>query len=84
MEANRRDGQTSPLRYFKTSPEIIRLTVMLHVRFPLCPHNVEDLRHELGFAVSHETVRYGWSSFRPMFAADLSVRRVEAMGAHRH
>ncbi|MDA7455504.1 IS6 family transposase, partial [Planktomarina temperata] len=25
----------SPFRYFKTRPEIIRLAVMLYVRFPL-------------------------------------------------
>ena len=25
----------SPFRYFKTSPEIIRLAVMMYVRFPL-------------------------------------------------
>ncbi|MDG1103234.1 MAG: IS6 family transposase, partial [Ascidiaceihabitans sp.] len=25
----------SPFRYFKTSPDIIRLAVMLYVRFPL-------------------------------------------------
>jgi len=25
----------NPLRYFNTSPEIIRLTVMMFVRFPL-------------------------------------------------
>ncbi|MDC1059208.1 IS6 family transposase, partial [Planktomarina temperata] len=24
-----------PFRYFKTSPEVIRLAVMLYVRFPL-------------------------------------------------
>ena len=33
----------SPFRYFKTSPEIIRLAVMLYVRFPLSLWNVEDL-----------------------------------------
>jgi hypothetical protein len=33
----------SPFRYFKTSPEIIRLAVMLYVRFPLLRRNVEDL-----------------------------------------
>jgi len=33
----------SPFRYFKTSPEIIRLAVMLYVRFPLSLRNVEDL-----------------------------------------
>jgi hypothetical protein len=25
----------NPFRYFKTSPEIIRLTVMMYIRFPL-------------------------------------------------
>ena len=38
----------SPFRYFKTSPEIIRLAVMLYVRFPLLRRNVEDLLHERG------------------------------------
>lgn len=38
----------SPFRCFKTPPEIIRLTVMLQVRFPLSPHNVEDLLQERG------------------------------------
>ena len=33
-------------RYFKTGPEIIRLAVMLYVRFPLSLRNVEDLLHE--------------------------------------
>jgi putative transposase len=42
-------------RYFKTSPEIIQLAVMLYVRFPLSLRNVEDLLHERGVDVSHET-----------------------------
>jgi hypothetical protein len=29
------NDKTQPFRYFKTSPEIIRLAVMLYVRFPL-------------------------------------------------
>jgi len=33
----------SLFRYFKTSPDIIRLAVMLYVRFPLSIRNVEDL-----------------------------------------
>ena len=37
-----------PFRYFKTIPEIIRLAVMLYVRFPLLRRNVEDLLHERG------------------------------------
>ena len=36
----------NPFRYFKTSPEIIRLAVMMYVRFPLSLRNVEDLLHE--------------------------------------
>jgi putative transposase len=45
----------SPFRYFKTSPEIIRLAVMLYIRFPLSLRNVEDLLHERGIEISHET-----------------------------
>ncbi len=45
-----------PFKYFKTSPEIIRLAVMMYVRFPLSLRNVEDLLHEQGVDVSHETV----------------------------
>jgi transposase-like protein len=41
----------SPLRSFKTSPETIRLAVMLYVRFPLSLRNVEDLLHERGIEV---------------------------------
>ena len=33
--------------YFKASPEIIRLAVMIYVRFPLALRKVEDLLHEL-------------------------------------
>ncbi len=46
----------NPFRYFKTSPEIIRLAVMMYVRFPLSLRNVEDLLHERGIDISHETV----------------------------
>jgi putative transposase len=48
----------APFRYFKTSPEVIRLAVMLYVRFPLSLRNVKDLLHEWGADVSHETVRF--------------------------
>lgn len=74
----------SPFRYFKTSPEIIRLAVMLYIRFPLSLRNVEDLLHVRGIEISHETVRYWWSRFGPMFAAEIRSNRVEAMRAHRH
>ena len=45
-------------RYFKTSPEIIRLAVMRYVRYPLSLRNVEDLLHERGIDITHETVRF--------------------------
>jgi putative transposase len=45
-------------RYLKTSPEIIRLAVMMYVRYPLSLRNVEDLLHERGIDITHETVRY--------------------------
>ena len=73
----------SPFRYFKTSPEIIRLAVMLYVRFPLSLRNVEDLLHERGVDVSHETVRFWWQRFGPMFAAEIRKRRIEGMKSSR-
>ncbi len=51
-------SQSNPFRYFKTSREIIRLAVMLNVRFPLSLRNVEDLLHERGIDVSYEAVRF--------------------------
>ena len=59
----------SPFKWFKTSPEIIRLAVMLYVRFPLLLRNVEDPLHERGVEISYETVRYWWHRFEPMFAS---------------
>ncbi|MEM9376691.1 MAG: IS6 family transposase, partial [Pseudomonadota bacterium] len=47
----------NPFRYFKMSPEIIRLAVMMCVRFQLSLRNVEDLLHERGIDICHESVR---------------------------
>ena len=74
--------QPNPFRYFRTSPEIIRLAVMMYVRFPLSLRNVEDLLHERGIDVSHESVRFWWNRFGPMFAAEIRRKRVEGMRAH--
>jgi putative transposase len=71
----------SPFRYFKTSPEIIRPAVMLYIRFPLSLRNVEDLLHERGIEVSHESLGFWWNRFGPMFAAEIIGKRVEAMRA---
>ena len=73
----------SPFRYVRTSPEIIRLAVMMYVRFPLSLRNVEDLLHERGIDVSHETVRFWWQRFGPMFAAEIRRNRVQGMRSSR-
>ncbi len=65
----------NPFRYFKTSPEVIRLAVMLYVRFPLSLRNVEDLLHERDIDISHETVRCWWNRFGPMFAGEIRRKR---------
>jgi putative transposase len=36
----------NPFKYFKTSPEIIRLAVMMYIRFPLSLRNVEEVLSE--------------------------------------
>jgi putative transposase len=72
----------SPFRYFKTSPEVIRLAVMLYVRFPLSLRNMEDLLHERGIDVSHETIRFWWNRFGPMFAADIRRKRINRKRAY--
>jgi putative transposase len=66
-------------RYFKTSPEIIQLAVMLYVRFPLSLRNVEDLLHERGVDVSYESVRYWWHRFGSQFASQIKKRRAGGM-----
>ena len=41
--------------------------------------NVEDLLAERGIDISHETVRFWWNRFGPMFAAEIRKRRVAHM-----
>ena len=65
----------NPFRYFKTSPEVIRLAVMMYVRFPLSLRNVEELLHERGFNICHETARYWRNRFGPMFAREIRKKR---------
>ena len=75
---------SSPYRYFKSSPEVIRLVVMMYVRFPLSLRNVEDLLFERGIDICHETVRHWWNRFGPLFAADIRRQRVSRMRGFRH
>ena len=77
---------TSPriFRYFKTSPEIIRLAGMMYVRYPLSLRNVDDLLHERGIDITHETVRFWWNRFGTIFASEIRRNRIQAMRSFRH
>lgn len=81
--ADRRDSclmtKANPFRYFNSSPEVICLAVMMYIWFPLSLRNVEDLLHERGIDVSHETIWFWWNRFGPLFARETRRRRVEAL-----
>jgi putative transposase len=70
---------SNPFRYFNSSPEVIRLVVMMYVRYPLSVRNVEDLLAERAIDISHETVRFWWNRFGPMFATEIRKNRVAHM-----
>jgi putative transposase len=63
---------------------MIRLVVMLYMRFPLSLRNVEDLLFERGIDVCHETVRLWWNRFGPIFAADIRRQRANRMRGFQH
>jgi len=68
----------NPFRYFNSSPEIIRLTVMTYIRYPLSSRQVEDLLFERRIDICHETVRFWWNRFGPMFAAEIRKSRIQS------
>jgi len=74
----------NPFRYIHSSPEVIRLAVLMYVRFPLSLRNVEDMLFERGIDLCHETVRLWRNRFGPLFAADIRRRRVSRMREYRH
>ena len=69
----------NPFRYFKTSPEIIQLAVIMYVRFPLSLRNVEDLLHERGIDICHESVRLWVDRFGTHFAKKIRKPRADYM-----
>jgi putative transposase len=71
----------NPFRYFNSSPEVIRLTVMMYIRYPLSLRQVEDLLFERGIDICHETVRFWWNRFGPLFAAEIRRRRAANLRA---
>jgi len=75
---------SNPFRCFNSSPEVIRLVVLMYVRFPLSLRNVEDLLFERGIDICHKTVRLWWNRFGPLFAADIRRQRISRMRGFRH
>ncbi|MGJ3627032.1 IS6 family transposase [Sphingomonas sp. MMS24-JH45] len=63
---------------------MIRLVVLMYVRFPLNLRNVEDLLFERGIDRCHETVRLWWNRFGTMFAGDVRRQRMCRMRGYRH
>ena len=53
--------------------------MMMYVRYPLSLRNVEDLLHEHGIDISHETVRLWWNRFGPLLAGDVRRQRVSRL-----
>lgn len=49
---------SNPFRYFNSSPDVIRLAVMMYVRYPLSLRQIEDMLFERGLDICHETVRF--------------------------
>ena len=84
MSRESRAKPPSPFRCFNSSPEVIRLAVLMYVNYSQSLRNVEDLLHERGVDISHETVRYWWNRFSPMFASDIRRQRVRHMRSFRH
>ncbi len=67
-------SKRDPFKYFKTSPEIIKLAVMYYVCYPLSLRQVEDILHERGIDICYETIRYWWNKFGNLFAKDLKKK----------
>lgn len=61
----------SPFRHFNLSPEVIRLTVTMYVRYPLPLLLVEVPPFGRGIDICHGTERFWWSRFGPIFAVEI-------------
>ncbi|WP_423141669.1 IS6 family transposase [Parablastomonas sp. CN1-191] len=83
MPRKSRAKPPSPFLRFNSSPEVIRLVVMMYVKYPLSLRNVEDLLFERGIDICHETVRMWWNRFGPLFAGDIRRQRVSRLRGFR-
>ncbi len=67
-------SKRDPFKYYKTSPEIIKLAVMYYIRYPLSLRQVEDILHERGIDICHETIRYWWNKFGTLFSKEMKKK----------
>jgi len=86
----------NPFRYFNSSPEVIRLTVMMYVRYPLSLRQVEDLLSERGIDTATRNLSSGRvaGEFLPVglnvqphdifWSTQLRARGEERGGTRRH
>jgi len=84
MPRKSRAKPPGPFKGFNSSPEVIRLVVLMYVRPPLSLRNVEDLLFERGIDICHDTVRHWWNRFGPLFAEDVRRQRISRMLGFRH
>ena len=77
MRGSLASGDAQSLPYFNSSPEVIRLVVMMYIRYPLSLRQVEDILFERGIDICHETVRFWWNRFGPMFANEIRKHRIQ-------
>ena len=66
-------AKRDPFKYFKSSPEIIRLAVMLYVRFPLSLRIVEDLLHDRGEVLATDRFPSYMAALRDFGCDDLQA-----------
>ncbi|MFC3712897.1 hypothetical protein ACFOMD_09965 [Sphingoaurantiacus capsulatus] len=70
-EQPRQSQATQPVSLFQFLARSHPPRVMMYVKYPLLLRNVEDLLHERGIDICHETVRFWRNRFGPMFAAEI-------------
>jgi putative transposase len=73
----------NPFRYFNSSPEVIRLVVLMYVRFPRSLCSVKDLLFERGIDICHETaavMEQVWAAV----CSEVRRKRVSQMRGFRH
>ena len=73
----------SPFRRFNFSLEVIRLVVLMYVRFSRSLRNVGKLLFERGIDICHETVRLWWNRFGSTDLQGTTLRRTGEVADHR-